>query len=116
MKSLLQPWQLLLLILAGWINRHRQVIECLRTENQVLKEKFGSKHIVLNEGKRRLAIKGKALGRRALKEIAIMVIPETILRWHRELLARKWDCSSRRSPRRSLTSCCAWPVKTPPGP
>ena len=35
MKPLLQPWQLLLLILAGWINRHQQeVIEYLRTENQ----------------------------------------------------------------------------------
>jgi len=42
MKSLLQPWQLLFLILAGWINRHQQeVIEYLRTENQVLKEKLG---------------------------------------------------------------------------
>ena len=38
MKSVLQPWQLLLLIIAGWINRHQQdVVEYLRTENQVLK-------------------------------------------------------------------------------
>jgi hypothetical protein len=42
MKSLLEPWHLLLLILAGWIN-HRQhsAIEYLRTENQILKEKLG---------------------------------------------------------------------------
>jgi hypothetical protein len=32
----LQPWQLLLVILAGWVNRRQQhVIEYLRTENQV---------------------------------------------------------------------------------
>ena len=38
MKSLLQPWQLLILILAGWINRQEQdVIEYLRAENRVLR-------------------------------------------------------------------------------
>jgi hypothetical protein len=32
-------------ILAGWVNRQQpQVIEYLRTENQVLKEKLGPKH------------------------------------------------------------------------
>jgi hypothetical protein len=35
MKSLLQPWQLLLVILAGWINRRQQdAIEYLLTENR----------------------------------------------------------------------------------
>ena len=98
MKSLLQPWQLLLLILAGWINRHQQeVIEYLRTENQVLKEKLGKKRILLNDDQRRRpAIKGKVLGRKALQEIATIVTPDTILRWHRELVARKWDYSARR--------------------
>lgn len=98
MKSLLQPWQLLLLILAGWINRHQQeVIEYLRTENQVLKEKLGKKRILLNDDQRlRLAIKGKVLGRKALQEIATLVTPDTILRWHRELVARKWDYSAGR--------------------
>ena len=38
MSFVLQPWQLLLLILAGWINRQQQeVIEYLRTENRILK-------------------------------------------------------------------------------
>jgi len=41
MKSLLQPWQFLLLILAGWINhREQEVIEYLRAENRVLREKI----------------------------------------------------------------------------
>jgi hypothetical protein len=40
MKSLLQPWQLLLLIMAGSINQRKQdVIEYLRAENRVLREK-----------------------------------------------------------------------------
>jgi len=98
MKSVLQPWQLLLLILAGWINRHQQeVLEYLRAENQVLKEKLGKKRILLTDDqRRRLAIKGKVLGRKALQEIATIVTPDTILRWHRELVARKWDYSERR--------------------
>ena len=48
MKAVLQPWQLSLLILTGWINRHQQeVLKRLRAENQVLKEKLGEKRILL---------------------------------------------------------------------
>ena len=50
MNFVLQPWQLLLLILAGWVNRHQQdAIEYLLTENQVLREKLGKKRILLND-------------------------------------------------------------------
>jgi hypothetical protein len=39
MNFVLQPWQLLLAILAGWSNRQQQeVLEYLRTENQILKK------------------------------------------------------------------------------
>ena len=49
MNFVLKPWQLLLLILAGWINRHQQdAIEYLLTENQVLREKLGKGRILLN--------------------------------------------------------------------
>lgn len=42
MSFVLHPWQLLLVILAGWINRrHQAAIEYLRTENQILREKLG---------------------------------------------------------------------------
>ncbi len=41
MKSVLQPWQLLLFILTSWINPHQQgVLEYLRADNQELKEKL----------------------------------------------------------------------------
>ena len=98
MKSVLHPWQLLLLILAGWINhREQELIEYLRAENRVLREKLGKKRILLNDDqRRRLAIKGRVLGRRALQEIATIVTPDTILRWHRELVALKWNYSERR--------------------
>ncbi len=95
----LQPWQLYLVILAGWINRQQQkVIEYLLTENQVLKEKLGKKRILLTDDqRRRLAVKGKILGRKALRELTTIVTPDTILRWHRQLVAMKWDYSKRRN-------------------
>jgi len=98
MKHVLKPWQLFLIILAGWINRHQQdVIEYLETENRVLKEKLGKKRTLLSDDQRRsLAVKGKVLGRKALEEIATMVTPDTILRWHREWVAAKWDYGKRR--------------------
>jgi putative transposase len=98
MSFILEPWQLILIILAGWINREqRQVMEYLITENQVLKEKLGKKRILLNDDqRRRLAVKGKILGRKLLRQIATIVTPDTILRWHLRLVAKKWDYSHRR--------------------
>jgi putative transposase len=98
MKFDLQPWQLMLIILAGWINRQQQeVIEYLRTENAVLKEKLGKKRILLTDDQRcRLAVKGKILGRKQLEQVGTLLTPDTILRWHRQLVAQKWDYSDRK--------------------
>ncbi len=97
MNFVLQPWQLFFLVLASWINRQQQeVIEYLRTENQVLKEKLGKRRILLNDDqRRRLAVKGKILGRKRLTEMGTLFTPDTILRWHRQLVAKKWDYSDR---------------------
>ena len=91
MSVILQPWQFLLLILAGWINRQQQeIIEYLRTENRILREAHGRKRIRLNDDqRRRLAVKGKTLGRMILREIGTIVTPDTIMRWHRMLVAQK---------------------------
>ena len=98
MSFVLQPWQLLLLALAGWINRRQQQkIDYLITENQVLKEKLGKKRILLSDDqRRRLAVKAKTLGRKLLEEIGTIFTPDTLLRWHRRLVAQKWDYSDRR--------------------
>jgi putative transposase len=99
MSFILQPWQLLLAILAGWVNEQQQkIIDYLRTENQILREKLGSKRIWLNDDqRRRLAVKGKSLGRKLLEQIGTLFTPDTILRWHRQLIACKWDYSARRT-------------------
>ena len=101
MKLILQPWQLMLIILAGWINRQQQeVIEHLRTENTVLKEKLGKKRILLTDDqRRRLAVKGRVLGRKQLKQLGTLFTPDTIFRWHRQLVANKWDYSDRKENR-----------------
>jgi putative transposase len=100
MNFVVQPWQLLLTILAGWVNQQQQqVIEYLRTENQVLKEMQGKKRILLNDDqRRRLAVKGKVLGRKLLGEFGTLVTPDIILRWHRILVAQKWNHADKRKP------------------
>jgi len=97
-----QPWQLLVVTLAGWINRHQQdVIAYLQEENRVLKSKFKGKRIrFTDDERRRLAIRGKILGRKLLGEVASIVTPDSILAWHRKLIAKKYDSSSKRGPGR----------------
>lgn len=107
MGFVLQPWQLFFLTLAGWINRQQQeAIDYLFTENRVLKESHGGKRIVLTDDqRRRLAVKGKVLGRKRLEEVGTLVTPDTILRWHRTLVANKWNhADKRQSPGRPRLS------------
>src|SRR5271168_5265351 len=97
-----QPLQLLLVIFAGWVNRHQlDVIDYLREENRVLKERLGGHRIRFTDAERRgLAGKAYALGRKALNELQTLVTPDTLLRWHRQLVASKWNYSQRRGPGR----------------
>ncbi len=88
----------LLLTISGWVNRRQlTAIEYLREENRVLLEQLGGKCPRLTDSQRkRLAIKGKALGRRGLQELASIVTPGTILGWYRKLVAAKYDGSAKR--------------------
>jgi hypothetical protein len=43
-----------------------------------------------DDERRRLAVRGYRLGRRGLRQVATIVTPDTILRWHRQLIAGKW--------------------------
>jgi putative transposase len=86
------PFRFLLVVLAGWVNRHQlDVIDYLREENRVLKEHIGKRRLRLTDAqRRRLAAKGHQLGREVLQRIATIVTPDTILRWHRRLIAYRW--------------------------
>ncbi len=60
------------------------------------KREARKKHILLNDDqRRRLAVKRKILGRKRLQEFGTLFSLDTILRWHRMLVARKWDYSNR---------------------
>jgi transposase InsO family protein len=84
--------QFFLVAIAGWVNRHQQaVIEYLQEENRVLLEQLGGKPRRFTDAQRiRLARKAKAVGRRRLGQIATIVTPDTLLRWFRILVAKKW--------------------------
>ena len=48
------PWQLLSVIVAGWMSRHQQqAIDYLKEENRVLREKMGKKRVRLKDDQRR---------------------------------------------------------------
>ncbi len=98
MSFILQPWQVVFVAMSAWINqRQQQIIEFQDAEIESLLKKLGKKRVLLTDDQRRLlAVKGKALGRKALMELTTIVTPDTLLRWHRELVAKKWDYSDRR--------------------
>jgi len=73
------------------------IISYLQEGVRVLREQLGSKRLRLtNDQRRRLAAKGKLLGRRVLREFVTIVSADTILTWHRRLIARKWGYSAKR--------------------
>jgi putative transposase len=98
MHTVLQPLDFLLVILTGWLQyRQQQIIEFQNDQIASLLQQLGNKRILLTDDQRRLlAVKGKSLGRKTLRELTTIVTPDTILRWHRELIARKWDYTAQR--------------------
>ena len=97
--------QFLVLTFAGWVNRHQDdLIDYLREENRVLREHLGPRPLRLTDAqRRRLAVRGHKLGRRVLTQVAGIVTPDTILRWYRRLIAKKYDGSARRRRGRPMT-------------
>jgi putative transposase len=92
--------------MAGWLNqRQQQVIDYLVEENRVLREQIGCRRLRFNDDqRRRLAAKAKKLGRKILAQVATIVTPQTLLAWHRKLIAQKYDGTAYRTPGRPLTS------------
>src|ERR1700686_1847173 len=106
MPRVLDPFRFVLIAVARWMNqRQLQMIDYLREENRVLREQPGGRRMRLNDDqRRRLAAKAKGLGRKLLAEVATIVTPETLLAWHRKLIAEKYDGSNKRSPGRPRTT------------
>ena len=122
MTNVIQPFHLLLIALAGWLNRHQQaVIDYLIEENRVLKDQLEGQRLRFTDEQRiRLAVKAKVLGRRALDEIETLVTPDTPLAWHRKPSRRNGPIPGRVrgdlvSHKRSPIWYCAWQGKISPG-
>ena len=92
----------LLMIVSGWVHRRQLiVIEFLLAENQMLKERLRGKRIRFTDAERaQLARKTKGVGRKALLELDTIVSPDTLMRWHRQFVAQKWNFNHRRRPGR----------------
>jgi transposase InsO family protein len=88
---------MVLAVLTGWLDRQeRQAIAYLMEENRVLRRQLSQQRLQFTDAdRRRLAVRGYRLGRQVLLQIATIVTPDTILRWHRQLIVRKWTYPSK---------------------
>ena len=89
--------QMVLRVLTGWLERReREAIAYLIEENRILRCQLGTRRLRLtDDDRRRLAARAYRVGRAALREIATIAAPDTLLRWHRRLIARKWTYALR---------------------
>jgi len=80
------------LTLTAWFHRRdADAIAYLLEENRTLRAQLDHRPLHLTDDQhRRLAVLGHRVGRAGLHKLASLVTPDTILRWHRQLVARKW--------------------------
>ena len=90
-------WLRLLAYVNGSVNQEVLLRnEYLVAENRILREKLPSRLRLSNPERATLAEIGKRLGRKALREVACVAKPDTILAWYRRLVAQKFDGSKHR--------------------
>jgi hypothetical protein len=90
-------WLRLLAYVTGSVNPELLARnEYLAAENQILRAKLPSRLRLSNSERTTLAKIGKRLGRKALREVASVAKPDTILGWYRRLIAQKFDGSKHR--------------------
>lgn len=90
-------WKKLLAYITGSVDQELLLRnEYLVTENRMLRQQIPGRVRLTDAERTTLAEIGKKLGRQALEEVASIVTPETILAWHRKLVAKKFDGSQHR--------------------
>src|SRR3989449_7045126 len=90
-------WKTLLACITGSVEeqlllRNEYVVE----ENRILRNQIAGRVQLTDAERQTLAAIGKKLGKQALEEVATIVKPDTILAWHRQLVAQKFDGSAQR--------------------
>jgi hypothetical protein len=91
------PWRKMLAYLTGSVDQELLLRnEFLAAENRILRSKIQGRLLLTDAERTCLAGIGKRLGRKALEGLSAIVQPDTILAWHRRLVARKFDGSAYR--------------------
>jgi putative transposase len=116
-------WKKLLAYITGSVDQELLLRnEYLVTENRMLRNQLQGRVRLTDTERKTLAEIGMKLGKQALEEVATIVKPDTILAWHRKLVAQKFDGSQQRqSPGRPKIDqelepwWCAWPRRTAVG-
>ena len=92
-----KKWLRLLAYVTGSVNQELLLQnEYLAAENRILRAKLPSRLRLSNPERATLAEIGKRLGRKALRDVACVAKPDTILAWYRRLVATKFDGSKHR--------------------
>jgi putative transposase len=87
------PWKRMLAYITGSVNEDLiRRIEYLLEENRVLRNQIDSRILLSDHDRRTLANKAVALGK-LMADTVTIVSPQTILKWHRRLVAKKFDGS-----------------------
>jgi len=91
--------------MASWLERRAAAqIDYLKAENRALRSRLRGRRILFTNAERRaLAGLAKNIDSKALRELDPFVTPATLLRWHRELVAKKWTFLECRQPGRPRT-------------
>ena len=90
-------WKTLLAYITGTVDQELLVRnEYLVTENRILRQQLRGRVRLRDAERKTLAEIGQKLGKKALEEVATIVKPDTILGWHRTLVAQKFDGSTQR--------------------
>jgi len=99
-------WTRMLAYITGTVDQELLLRnEYLVAENRILRAKIKGRLLLSDSEKATLAEIAKRLGRKALADIAAAAKPDTLLRWYRELIAKKFDGSRFRQIR-----WAPWPI------
>src|SRR4030095_8322501 len=90
-------WKTLLAYITGTVDQELLLRnEYLVTENRILRHQITGRVRLTDGARKTLAEIGQKLGKQALAEVAKIVKPDTILAWHRTLVAQKFNGSQQR--------------------